>query len=85
MAVLAKKKKISYIGVLCYDNQQESRAISKESRTISGKTRFHARTIYVAISRVTRRDGLRLIVDYEETNEDDMIKNIMYTDFLFER
>ena len=44
MAVLAKKKKISYIGVLCYDNQQESRAISKESRTISGKTRFHART-----------------------------------------
>ena len=39
----------------------------------------------MAISRVTRRDGLRLIVDDEETNEDDMIKNIMYTYFLFER
>jgi ATP-dependent DNA helicase PIF1 len=34
--------------------------------------------LYVAFSRVTKRDGLRVMVDDKESKEDDAVKNIVY-------
>jgi ATP-dependent exoDNAse (exonuclease V) alpha subunit len=34
--------------------------------------------LYVAFSRVKKRDGLRVMVDDEESKEDDAVKNIVY-------
>ena len=36
--------------------------------------------LYVAFSRVTKREGLRVMVDDEDSNEDDVVKNIVYTE-----
>jgi hypothetical protein len=34
--------------------------------------------LYAAFSRVTRRDGLRVMVNDEDSEEDDVVNNIVY-------
>jgi hypothetical protein len=71
----------------CYDDQQESGKISEKGRPISSQNKvelylpkqvFTHGELYVACSRVTQRDGLRVMIDDDEINEDDTVKNIVY-------
>ena len=61
-------------------NKSQGQSLNKVGLYLQKQVYMHGQ-LYVAIPRVTRRDGLRIIVDDEETNKDGMITNIVYKDF----
>ena len=58
-------------------NKSQGQSLNKVGLYLPKQVFTHGQ-LYVAFSRVTRRDGLRVMVNDEESKEDDVVKNIVY-------
>jgi ATP-dependent DNA helicase PIF1 len=58
-------------------NKSQGQSLKKVGLYLQKQVFTHGQ-LYVACSRVTQRDGLRIMIDDEESNEDDKVKNIVY-------
>jgi ATP-dependent exoDNAse (exonuclease V) alpha subunit len=56
-------------------NRSQGQSINKVGLYVRKQVFTHGQ-LYVAVSRVTRRDGLRVIVNDEESKDDDILENI---------
>jgi hypothetical protein len=69
---------MSYFGLLCYENQQKSGQSLNTVGLYLPIQNFTDGQLYVAFSRVTRRDGLGVMVNDEVRTSEDVMKNIVY-------
>lgn len=60
-------------------NKSQGQSLNKVVLYLPKQVFTHGQ-LYVAFSRVTKTEELRLMVDDEEINEDDVVKNIVYTE-----
>ena len=58
-------------------NKSQGQSLNKVGLYLPKQVFTHGQ-LYVAFSRVTKREGLRVMVDDEESKEDDAVKNIVY-------
>jgi hypothetical protein len=78
MDIQTKKKTISIVCFFCHDNQQESRAVTKNVGLYLPKQVFCHGQLYVALSRVTNKNGLKVLTCEDEDSDSNMTKNIVY-------
>jgi hypothetical protein len=78
MAIQAKKKIISIVCLFCHDNQQESRAVTKNVGLYLPKQVFCHGQLYVALSRVTNKNGLKVLTCEDEGLGSNMTKKFVY-------
>jgi hypothetical protein len=76
VSISSKTETLSYFGMLFYDNQQKPEGISNKVGLYLPKQVFTHGQQYVAFSRVTRRDGLRVMINDEESKDGEVVKNI---------
>jgi ATP-dependent DNA helicase PIF1 len=61
-------------------NKSQGQSLNKVGLYLA-KQVFTQRQLYVAFLRVTRRDRLQVMVDDEDSKDDDVVKNIVYKEF----
>jgi hypothetical protein len=83
MAVCVEEGAIPNISLLCNDDKQESGRVTKKCWTLFTKASLHTHgQLYVTVSRVTSRDGLKVLISDEESQENNLAKNIVYKEIL---
>ncbi|KAF1866204.1 hypothetical protein Lal_00024202 [Lupinus albus] len=84
MAFQVYKKTISYNCFICYDNQQISRTISLESVGLYlPKLVFSHGQLYVAISMVKSKKGLKILIHDKNDIPLKSTSNVVYKEFYF--
>ena len=60
-------------------NKSQGQSLNKVGLYLPKQVFTHGQ-LYVAFSRVTQREGRQVMVDDEDSNQDDVVKNIVYTE-----
>ena len=75
-----KLKRRQYPLSVCFAmtiNKSQGRSLNKVGLYLSKQVFCHGQ-LYVALSRVTNRNGLKVLIDDSENQAEDMAKNIVY-------
>ena len=76
-------KRRQYPILICFAmtiNKSQGQSLNKVGLYLPTQVFTHGQ-LYVAFSRVTKRDGLQVMVNDEDNNKDVRVKNIIYNDF----